>query len=143
MKWVNLAVRQPDSSAMPNNNLHFRLTSSGERIPYSVHFIWPRDVSFTFRNRTFDIRPLNEVEWLDESAYNIKDHDPVAIRYVVLTEQYDDLKEEYEALKAKCTSDLEAAFNAGRVNYYDEVLGHENGLLFDDFNDYAKTLINE
>jgi hypothetical protein len=67
MKWINFGERPPDS-ALPNNNLHFKLTSSGERLPYSTYFDTPRKVLLTFPNRRFEEYKPNELEWLDESA---------------------------------------------------------------------------
>lgn len=42
-----------------------------------------------------------DIYWLDEEAFNMADHDPTTMRYVVLTEQYDDLEEKYNELLEK------------------------------------------
>ena len=48
-------------------------------------------------SRIYEFKAL---EWLDEDAYNINDHDTSFLKLIVLQELYDDLKEEFEAYKA-------------------------------------------
>lgn len=95
MKWINLADRKPID--VPYGKLFFRRVSDHMKIDaviFEEDFI--RDNTTNYLNA--------EVEWLDEEAYSVADHDPITIKYVVLSELYDDLKEKYEALKKQVTS---------------------------------------
>lgn len=99
MKWINLKDRQPDNLAgvlvRPVDGIY------GIGIPSNAYEIKGDNLYITDGRILGAHWRLKDLEWLDEEAYNIKDHDTSFLKLIMLQEAYDDLKDEYDALKGE------------------------------------------